>query len=176
MLASSRGYTFDFIEGEMHEKSPFTLMDFIQQRKRWLQGLLLVVHSTEIPWATKWCLAFSVYATATLPLSLSNLVWAVMYPIPCPLAMDLLFGLIGGVGLYMYIFGVIKTVSLSRRSSGWLKLPVGVIGVILVIPLIVILENVAVIWGLLGKKHKFHVVQKNIEGETEEEQKLTLNV
>lgn len=49
MKAYSLGYTFDFIEGEMWEKSPFTLWDFVQQRKRWLQGILLVVHSKQIP-------------------------------------------------------------------------------------------------------------------------------
>jgi len=47
--AASLGYSFDFIQGEMQEQSPFTLMDFLQQRKRWLQGLLLVAHSSYIP-------------------------------------------------------------------------------------------------------------------------------
>lgn len=49
ILASSKGYSFDFIQGHMCEKSPFSLMDFLQQRKRWLQGLLLVAHSSTIP-------------------------------------------------------------------------------------------------------------------------------
>ena len=49
MVAQRDGYSFDFIEGEMWEKSPFTIYDFLQQRKRWLQGLLLVVHSRQIP-------------------------------------------------------------------------------------------------------------------------------
>lgn len=49
MVALREGYSFDFIEGEMWEKSPFTIYDFLQQRKRWLQGILLVVHSPHIP-------------------------------------------------------------------------------------------------------------------------------
>lgn len=49
MVAFKEGYSFDFIEGEMWEKSPFTIYDFLQQRKRWLQGILLVVHSPHIP-------------------------------------------------------------------------------------------------------------------------------
>ena len=48
--AASKGYSFSFIEGDMWEKSPFNAKDFLQQRKRWLQGLLLVAHSTKIPW------------------------------------------------------------------------------------------------------------------------------
>lgn len=49
LLAASKGYSFGFIEGDMLEKSPFTIKDFLHQRRRWLQGLLLVVHSREIP-------------------------------------------------------------------------------------------------------------------------------
>jgi egghead protein (zeste-white 4 protein) len=49
LVAASKGYSFGFIEGDMWEKSPFTIKDFLRQRKRWLQGLLLVVHSSEIP-------------------------------------------------------------------------------------------------------------------------------
>ena len=49
LLAASQGYSFSFIHGEMWEKSPFNLLDFLQQRKRWLQGLLLVAHSSKIP-------------------------------------------------------------------------------------------------------------------------------
>ena len=49
LLAASQGYSFNFIQGEMWEKSPLIIMDFLQQRKRWLQGLLLVANSSEIP-------------------------------------------------------------------------------------------------------------------------------
>ena len=38
MVAMDNGHTFDFIEGEMLEKSPFTFKDFFKQRKRWMQG------------------------------------------------------------------------------------------------------------------------------------------
>uniref|UniRef100_V5GLU3 Putative beta-14-mannosyltransferase egh n=1 Tax=Ixodes ricinus TaxID=34613 RepID=V5GLU3_IXORI len=49
MVAFREGYTFDFIPGEMWEKSPFSFWDFLQQRKRWMQGIFLVVHSGAIP-------------------------------------------------------------------------------------------------------------------------------
>lgn len=55
MVALREGYSFDFIEGEMWEKSPFTIYDFLQQRKRWLQGILLVVHSPHIPVSVTSC-------------------------------------------------------------------------------------------------------------------------
>ena len=49
LLAASKGFTFGFIEGDMWEKSPFTILDFLRQRKRWMQGLLRVTHSANIP-------------------------------------------------------------------------------------------------------------------------------
>lgn len=160
MKAASVGYTFDFVDGEMWEKSPFTLMDFIQQRKRWLQGLLLVVHSPQIEWRTKIWLAFSVYSTVTLPLSTSNLLLTILYPIDCPLLLDILLALTGATGFYMYMFGVMK--SFPRQRLGTPKYLVCIVGVLFLIPVFVTLENLAVIWGLLGKKHKFHVVQKSV--------------
>lgn len=161
MRAFSQGYSFDFIEGEMYEKSPFTLMDFLQQRKRWLQGILLVVHSKMIPWRYKAVLACSVYSWVTMPLSTSNMIWAAVYPIPCPVLMDLTCSLIAAVNVYMYIFGVIKSFSLYR--FGPTKFLLCVVGAVCTIPVNIVIENVAVIWGLVGKKHKFYVVQKDVQ-------------
>ena len=36
--AVNQGYTFDWIEGEMLEQSPFSFMDYIRQKRRWDQG------------------------------------------------------------------------------------------------------------------------------------------
>lgn len=161
MRAFSQGYSFEFIEGEMYEKSPFTLMDFLQQRKRWLQGILLVVHSKMIPWKYKAVLACSVYSWITMPLSTSNLIWAAVYPIPCPVLMDLVCSFIAAVNVYMYIFGVIKSFSLYRFGPA--KFLLCVFGAVCTIPVNIVIENVAVIWGLVGKKHKFYVVQKDTQ-------------
>ncbi|XP_055615409.1 beta-1,4-mannosyltransferase egh [Toxorhynchites rutilus septentrionalis] len=160
MRAFAKGYTFNFIEGEMYEKSPFTLLDFLQQRKRWLQGILLVVHSSTIPLRNKLLLAISVYSWVTMPLSTSNMIFAGLYPIPCPNIVDFLCAFIAGFNIYMYVFGVIKSFSLYR--FGVIKFLACVLGALCTIPINVVIENVAVIWGLVGKKHKFYVVQKDV--------------
>jgi len=160
MKAYKEGFTFNFIEGEMWEKSPFTLWDFVQQRKRWLQGILLVVHSKQIPLKNKFLLGAVCYSWVTMPLSLSNLVLAKLCPIPCPPLMDFLCAFIGAVSIYMYIFGVMKSFSLYR--FGMLKFSLCILGALSTIPVNVIIENVAVIWGLFGKKHKFYIVNKDV--------------
>uniref|UniRef100_A0A182MRW6 Glycosyltransferase 2-like domain-containing protein n=1 Tax=Anopheles culicifacies TaxID=139723 RepID=A0A182MRW6_9DIPT len=160
MRAFAQGYTFNFIEGEMYEKSPFTLTDFLQQRKRWLQGILLVVRSASIPIRNKILLGISLCSWITMPLSTSNMIFAAIYPIPCPNLIDFVCAFIAGFNIYMYVFGVIKSFSLYR--FGLIKFLACVIGALCTIPINVVIENVAVIWGLLGKKNKFYVVQKDV--------------
>lgn len=161
MRAYHQGYSFNFVEGEMWEKSPFSLWDFVQQRKRWLQGILLVVHSKAIPVKNKILLAVSCYSWVTMPLSTSNVVLAALCPIPCPPMMDFLCAFIGAVNIYMYIFGVFKSFSLMR--CGFFKFFLCIAGALCTIPFNILIENVAVIWGLFGKKHKFYVVNKDIK-------------
>lgn len=172
MKAFSKGYTFDWIEGEMFEKSPFTVMDFLRQRKRWLQGILLVVHSKAIPFKYKIFLTMSVYSWCFSPLSISNIFFAVKYPMPCPYLIDLMCAFLGSIGLYMYIFGVLKSFSLYR--FGVLKSIICIFGAICTTPLNVVTENVAVVWGVLTNKHQFYVVDKRIPVDKEAE--LLLNV
>ncbi|XP_014300315.1 beta-1,4-mannosyltransferase egh [Microplitis demolitor] len=160
LKAYSLGYTFNFIEGEMWEKSPFTISDFIQQRKRWIQGIYLVVHSKVIPLKNKIFLAISWYSWVTLPLSTSNILLAGLCPINCPVIMDALCTFIGAISIYMYIFGVVKSFSLNR--FGLMRYLVFISGALAIIPFNLITENIAVIWALFGKKHKFYVVSKEL--------------
>lgn len=160
MIAYKKGYTFDFIEGEMWEKSPFHIKDFIQQRKRWMQGIFLVVHSNEIPLKNKFFLAMSLYGWITMPLSTSNLVWAYLFPLPTDrfIYVNFFVAFVGAVNAYMYLFGVIK--SFSLRKVGLARFVACLIGSVLTIPFNIVIENIAAVWGILSKKHKFYIVQK----------------
>lgn len=160
MLAYKQGFSFNFVEGEMWEKSPFSLWDFVQQRKRWLQGILLVVHSKAIPVRHKFLLAVSCYSWVTMPLSTSNIVLAGLCPIPCPPVIDFICAFIGAVNIYMYVFGVVKSFSLYR--FGVVRFTLCILGALCTIPVNVLIENVAVIWGLFGNKHTFYVVNKEL--------------
>lgn len=75
--------------------------------------------------------------------------------------MDFLCAFIGAVNIYMYIFGVIKSFSLYRL--GVVKFAFCLLGALFVIPLNVLIENTAVILGLFGKKHKFYIVNKQLQ-------------
>jgi len=97
----------------------------------------------------------------TLPLSTSNIILAYIAPIPCPALIDFLCAFIGAMNIYMYVFGVIKSFSLYRMSMS--RVAGFIVGALLTIPFNIIIENVAVIWGLFGKKHHFYVVNKEVK-------------
>lgn len=59
----------------------------------------------------------------------------------------------------MFVFGVIKSFTVYR--FGLARFLLCVIGAVLVIPFNLVIENIAVIWGIFGKKHKFYIVNKN---------------
>ncbi|XP_037069930.1 beta-1,4-mannosyltransferase egh-like [Pollicipes pollicipes] len=166
MMAFQEGYSFDFIEGEMWEKSPFTFWDFLQQRKRWMQGIWLVVHSRAIALRYKAMLSLSIYAWVTMPVATSNIILAYYWPLPMPQLLDILSALIGAACLYMYVFGVMKSFSLYRM--GYARLLLCIVGALCTVPLNVTIENVAVIWGLFGSKHHFYVVNKVVKGSRHE--------
>ncbi|XP_046451309.1 beta-1,4-mannosyltransferase egh-like [Daphnia pulex] len=158
--AASLGYSFDFIQGDMHEQSPFTLMDFLQQRKRWLQGLLLVAHSSYIPFRYRFLLGVSVYSWITMPLTTANLFLKPVCPIAIPHIVDISVSFIGGVWMFLYIYGTCRSFSIARL--GIFKFLLLLMAGVFVTPFKVVVENIAVLWGLLTPKHKFFVVKKDL--------------
>lgn len=158
MEAYKKGYTFDFIDGEMWEKSPFTILDLIRQRKRWIQGIWLVVHSGKIPMSKKYLLAMSHYAMLTLPITSSSFILTTIFPLPTPMWITVLGTFCFAITLYMYFFGVIKSFAL-KQTSGFMLL-VYLFSQVIVLPINIVCENIATIWGLLGPKHNFYIVGK----------------
>ena len=160
MVAYNKGYTFDFIQGEMFEKSPFTVLDLIRQRKRWIQGIWLVVHSGKIPIRTKFFLAMSHYAWLTLPITSLSYVLSMIFPLPTPVWLTPIGSFCSAVTLYMYIFGLLKSLDLRSRplSISFIYL----VGQVFTLSLNMVIENIAVIWSLITPKHNFYIVQKDL--------------
>ncbi|CAG0919690.1 unnamed protein product [Notodromas monacha] len=158
LIASAKGVKFGFIEGEMWEKSPFSFYDFLQQRKRWIQGISLVVHSSKVPMSVKFLLALNLYVWICLPLCTSNIVLAGIAPVPLHPVVSFLLALVGAGNLYMYPCGFFRAFPVKRL--GIFRAVACLCGLVLVIPMNVIVENIAVIWGIFGYKYKFYVVKK----------------
>ena len=105
LMAYKEGYTFDYIDGEMWERSPYTIGDFIQQRKRWIQGLLLITYKREVPINVKWLLAISVHSWALAPICSISLIVSLVLPQVVPYFMKFVYGFMGGISLIFICLG-----------------------------------------------------------------------
>ncbi|CAF3659912.1 unnamed protein product [Rotaria socialis] len=160
MLAMSKNKKFGWIEGEMWEKSPFTLSDFIKQRKRWLQGILLVVHDSRLPIRVRIGLGIALYSWVTLPLTSLNVILTPLCPIPLHWTLNFLIGYVGAVNIYLYIIGAVRSFSLIRL--GYSQFALRIFGTLATIPFVIVCEITAVLWGLFSDKSKFYIVDKQL--------------
>lgn len=164
MKAFEKGYSFNWIEGEMWEKSPFTLGDLLKQRKRWIQGIYLVVHNRGIKLRYKLFLAMSLYAWLSLPLSCLTVVMNFTHPAAFPLWLEIISTWIMSVNVYMFVFGALK--SFPFRRMGIFRGLLSLCGAFLCIPVNIVIENIAVIWAIFSEKHQFYIVDKDYFGKT----------
>uniref|UniRef100_A0A914V0T0 Uncharacterized protein n=1 Tax=Plectus sambesii TaxID=2011161 RepID=A0A914V0T0_9BILA len=98
-------------------------------------------------------LGLSLYAWATLPLTSSQVILCAWLPLPRYVLFDFLVAYVGGVSFYMYIFGVVKAFSHKYRQRPW-RLVMYTVGALLTIPFNIWIENLAVLWGMIGQKHQ----------------------
>ena len=52
LVAMERGIRFDWVDGFIREQSPFSLADYIQQRRRWFCGLLHIARDPSLKWSS----------------------------------------------------------------------------------------------------------------------------
>lgn len=118
-----------------------------------------------------------------MPLTSANLILKPMFPIALPKVIimlleityvfvlfnsfffllklvDVCISFIGGVWMFLYIYGTCRSFSVSR--VGIFKFVLLLLTGVFVTPFKVVVENIAVIWGLFTPKHKFFVVKKDI--------------
>ena len=159
LVAWKRGYNFNFVEGEMWEKSPFTVGDYVKQRKRWFIGHLFVLLRSAIPLKCKIGILPTDLGWLLMIGNILNIPVLFVFPIPLPLALNVIAGSMGGLGVFMFIFGSIK--SFSLRKYGIFRKMLIVIGTIPIIPLVMCLYAVASLHGVYTRNSLgFHIVKK----------------
>jgi len=53
LIASSKGYRFQWLRGFIREQSPFNIMDLLKQRRRWINGITTLIMDDVIPFKNK---------------------------------------------------------------------------------------------------------------------------
>lgn len=103
-------------------------------------------------------MAMSLYSWVTMPVAIASVCLTAVYPVAVPGLINFVAAFVGGVNIYMYVFGVIKSFRVDRL--GWLRMMACIVGALVTMPFNMLVENFAVVRGLCGDKHKFYVVKK----------------
>lgn len=166
LTAWKEGHQFGFVEGDMWEKSTFSMLDYIYQRKRWVQGIYNVFFSAQIPFRYKYGISLMLLGWFFMPLTVTNIVLVPLFPLPMSRSLNILCGFMGAIMLFLYIFGAIM--SFSPRRMGWAKYIFLCFVPIFILPLAMVLETIGVVWALKTRKlDSFHIVDKQATTNTQ---------
>lgn len=157
--AIEQGYSFDWVEGEMHEKSPFTISDFVKQRKRWVQGIYLLVNDRDLKWSlSKICITYAFFNWSILPIQLIISMIFIFFPLSVS-PIDIFLSTLNGTAIiYLYFIGTFKSLNFWQYRI-FLKL-VYLFATFFIIPFSMVLETIALIWGICSDKKDFYIVIK----------------
>jgi beta-1,4-mannosyltransferase len=163
-LARTHQVKFHWIDGVMYEQSPFTILDFMKQRARWLAGLVRVCVEPKIPIKYRYLLWLFTLIWLTLPLSLVLYFALSLLPIPqAPWFMTCMV-LIRILACWNYVLGFVM--SCQVQKLGFVKYAIYLYLQILLQPYFGLMESCAVayaVWNYRSVLGGFHVVQKEKE-------------
>ncbi len=159
LVAQSMGIEFAFLNTYMYEKSPFSIIDFFKQRRRWFGGLWLVatdkkIHIKErfilvtfmVFWSFSWLCILIVYVN-------------IFHPTGTPSWLAICGGVSFAYYICLYLIGFFRTFRWQDGKRRFVKL---LITQILLIPIFSIIESIGVIYGLLLPPNEFYIVQKEV--------------
>lgn len=159
LTAWKEGHAFGFVEGEMWEKSTFTVLDYVYQRKRWVLGIYNVFFSSRIPLRYKYGIGIMLLSWISMPLTVLNIVLVPLFPLPMWRSGNVMYAFMGAVMLFLFVFGAMK--SFSPRRLGWAKYIFLCFMPICILPISMILETTGVVCALKTRKiNNFHIVNK----------------
>lgn len=161
LKAKEAGHQFGFITDCMFEKSPFTMVDFLRQRRRWITGLRKVYNS-KIP--NTLILRLLVYLWMFSSFSFLLVVSYLFTSYTKNLAIEALLGVNLSLYFIVYLNGWLISVYYINREREKVSLTSLVFGSILqliLLPIFSILETVAVLYAFVSPESSFHIVEKN---------------
>jgi egghead protein (zeste-white 4 protein) len=159
LAAQAAGVEFRFIHAFMYEQSPFSIRDFVRQRRRWFGGLWLCALSPAIPlkerlvlgtfmvlWSVSWLCNVMIYV---------NLI----YPTGTPLWLAMSGGLSFAYYVSLYVMGYLRTFDWRASPRQYFA---GLLAQIVLVPVFTVTEAAGVIYGLLFPPKEFYIVQKEM--------------
>ncbi|MEM1986689.1 MAG: glycosyltransferase family 2 protein [Nitrososphaeria archaeon] len=153
---------FDMLKGKLYEQSPFTIGDFLKQRRRWFHGILDVVRKKEVGLRVRILHSLHILtwlsALPSIIISFINFIYPTPTPFPSILV-SVIWGSSLGTLAYLYYEGARLNLQPTNREYRFF----GIISV-LAMPIVSMVEVFAPWYGLLtyfrSKDIGFEVVEK----------------
>lgn len=160
--AAAMGFDFDYVEGEVWEKSPFTLLDFAKQRRRWVEGGRLIIYASQLPYKTRIMFAWIRAGTLLIQTGFYYALCSRHLPLSHTLkyAFEMLFNVCMALFVYMHVLGAIKSYTLYPKN-GWKHLLLGLLGTPVIVITHGIIYTAVVISTMFSKKAGYEIVHKN---------------
>jgi beta-1,4-mannosyltransferase len=160
LIASDRGVRFYWIDGFIQEQSPFTILEVLKQRRRWITGLRLLMFDKAISLNQRLMLGFNMTLWRLAWIGPVVTLWNVLaggslVPGVVGYAAAITSGMVGVVymvGAYRNVIGV--GLHPLRQLQIWFT--VG-----LLVPLSCVIEGIAVLYSIVRPVKVFEVVNKN---------------
>lgn len=159
LLLQARGYQFKFIHAFMYERSPFSLADFVRQRRRWFGGLWLCALSPTLPLGDRVILGTFMLMWSTCWLSISMVYLNLLIPAGTPVWLGVIGGLSFSYYVLLYLIGYLAT---FYRQASREELIARFVQQILLIPFFSLMEAAGVLHGLISPPKDFYIVQKEV--------------
>ncbi len=169
LKAMEENIRFDWVDGFIKEQSPFTIIDFINQRSRWFCGLVFVATDVKLKFSTRFILAlaliswfFSFFSALVTVISLliTFSTGVGYFPLWGVLATSLLSGFVGSI----YMIGVYRNISNWVAPSYKKVLLILTTYFLFYIQILLILEFIAVAISMFrlvsNPPNEFYVVAK----------------
>jgi egghead protein (zeste-white 4 protein) len=174
LVCADKGVRFSWIDAFMYEQSPFSIMDFIKQRRRWFGGLWLVCRAPSISLKRRVILGTLIFHWTCCPLApvaswFHAFVGIHVYGANAqhePHYMEAWFGVclgvIGGLYIFNYLLGF--SVTFDRKQHGWLKWSLIGLAQGCGVNFFSLMEIAGVAYAVFDPPKKFYVVQKQQGG------------
>lgn len=157
LVAQSLGVKFEFIHAFMYEKSPFSMSDFVKQRRRWFGGLWLCALAPNIPLRHRLVLATFMVLWSISWLCIMMVYVNFFYPTGTPVWLGVTGGLSFSYYVLMYLVGYLRTFDWREsRATFVLRL----LAQVFLIPVFSVMEAGGVFYALLSPPKDFYIVQK----------------
>lgn len=161
LVCADRGVKFKWVDGYIREQSPFTLIELLKQRRRWITGLRLLMWDKTISPHQRLMLVVNMtlwrVAWVGPVVTLANLF---MGGSTIPAWAEILAGLTTGMVAAVYMVGAYRNIT-DINMHPLKQLTVWVASGLLM-PISCAIEGVAVLYSIVApNKTKFDVVDKN---------------